>query len=60
MNQTIAEQIAAKQAAVRSLEEGLPYADHGAYGQDKQRIAKLLAEIRQLRAQQEAAHADTD
>jgi len=55
MEQTIEQQIARKQAEIRSLEEGLPYADHGAYGQDKARISRMHEEIRKLRAQQEAS-----
>ena len=33
---------------IESLEAGLKYADHGAYGQDKERIAELKRELSQL------------
>lgn len=40
--------------AIRSLEEGLPYADHGAYGQDKARIAELQEQLRKLEREEQA------
>jgi len=37
-----------RKQAVVNLREGLPYADHGAYGQDLQRIRDLEDEIKAL------------
>jgi len=50
--------IASTRAAIKSLQEGLPYADHGAYGQDRQRIRKLRQELAGLK-NKEADNADT-
>lgn len=37
-----------REHAVKNLKDGLKYADHGAWGQDKQRIRDLEDEIRKL------------
>lgn len=39
---------------IKSLRQGLPYADHGAYGQDKARIYELEQELAQVNKQIEA------
>lgn len=48
MDTDTARHIGAMRSQLESLHEGLPYADHGAYGQDLQRIRELEREIRQL------------
>jgi len=58
MESDIERAIASARAAIRSLQEGLPYADHGAYGQDRERIRRLRHELGMLK-QQEADNADT-
>lgn len=40
--------IANRRSWIADIREMLPYADHGAYGQDKQRIRWYEDEIRQL------------
>jgi hypothetical protein len=45
--------IASTRAAITALQEGLPYADHGAYGQDRERIRKLRHELRRLKQEEE-------
>lgn len=40
----IKRQIAACESFIKNFEDGLPYADGPAYGQDKQRIRELRAE----------------
>ena len=50
--QTLEQTIRALQGSIRTLEEGLPYADHGAYGQDKARIRRLKADLARARALQ--------
>ena len=46
--ETIVEAIEARKAWVADLKRMLPYADHGAYGQDLDRIADYEREIVQL------------
>jgi hypothetical protein len=58
MESDIERAIASTRAAIKSLQEGLPYADHGAYGQDRQRIRKLRQELASLK-NKEADNADT-
>ena len=41
MESDIERAITSARDALRSLQEGLQYADHGAYGQDRERIRKL-------------------
>lgn len=43
--------IASCRDQIEHLQELLPYADHGAYGQDKARIAHLRNEIAELSLQ---------
>lgn len=38
-------------ARIKDLEDNLPYADHGAYSQDKDRIRKLREEVANMKAQ---------
>ena len=42
-------------ARIKDLEDNLPYADHGAYSQDKDRIRKLREEIKALEVMAELA-----
>jgi hypothetical protein len=49
MESDIERAIASTRAAIKSLQEGLPYADHGAYGQDRERIRKLRQELAGLK-----------
>ena len=49
MEQDIQRAITSARAAIKSLQEGLPYADHGAYGQDRERIRKLRQELSSLK-----------
>jgi len=58
MESDIERAIASTRAAIKSLQEGLPYADHGAYGQDRERIRKLRQELAGLK-NKEADNADT-
>lgn len=37
-----------RKRAIENLEDGLKYADHGAYGQDKERIRNLRSEMQEL------------
>lgn len=46
--ETIVEAIEARKAWVADLKRMLPYADHGAYGQDLDRIADYERDIVQL------------
>ena len=46
MESDIERAIASTRAAITALQEGLPYADHGAYGRDRERIRKLRHELR--------------
>lgn len=41
-------QIAGLKARIRWLQEGLPYTDHGAYGQDRERIRLAQQELTTL------------
>lgn len=45
----IKRQIAACESFIRNFEDGLPYADGPAYGQDKQRIRQLQDEAKAWR-----------
>lgn len=47
--QAIKDAIESRQRRIASIKEALPYADHGAYGQDKQRIRDYEEEITQLK-----------
>ena len=49
MEQDIQRAITSARNAIRSLQEGLQYADHGAYGQDRERIRKLRQELAGLK-----------
>jgi len=49
--ETLKMRIAGLRARIRYLEEGLPYADHGAYSQDINRMENALEEIRELEAE---------
>ena len=56
---TIKQAIASRLAYIKDLEAGLPYADHGAYGQDKDRIREYHNDIRQLNIHLERLSADS-
>jgi hypothetical protein len=43
--QEITASLTAKRRTIASLSNGLKYADHGAYGQDKSRISALEREV---------------
>ena len=45
------DKIDALYARIKDLEDNLPYADHGAYSQDKERIRKLYEEVANMKAQ---------
>lgn len=45
---SIAKAIRWREHAVKNLKDGLKYADHGAWGQDRQRIRNLENEMRKL------------
>lgn len=49
--ETLKMRIAGLRARIRYLEEGLPYADHGAYSQDINRMENALKEIAWLEAE---------
>lgn len=41
-------------ASIANLQKFLPYADHGAYGQDKKRISELQQQLAHVNKQIEA------
>jgi hypothetical protein len=47
--ETIEKAIEVRKARIADLKQMLPYADHGAYGQDLNRIADYEREIAQLK-----------
>lgn len=51
----IDERIRGIDASIKNLTELLPYADHGAYGQDKNRISQLKQERARLVEEQRKA-----
>jgi len=53
MESDIERAITSARDALRSLQEGLQYADHGAYGQDRERIRKLRQELAGLKNKDE-------
>ena len=53
----IAEQIESLEARITLIKLNLPYADHGAYGQDQLKISRLTAELEGLDRKQEREQA---
>ena len=41
-------ELTSKRRSIVSLKENLKYADHGAYGQDTEKISRLEREVEQL------------
>lgn len=50
----IDEMIAQKEGQIAGLQRGLPYADHGAYGQDVNKIHGLRHDISELKHKRES------